>query len=65
MSRFFKNCGHLSKANACNLLSFPILTICFDLTEKKRFGQRLSAIKVSIKIFQFYSTLNLRLEKIS
>ena len=34
MSRFFKNCGHLSKATAGNLLSFLIIEIIITLIEK-------------------------------
>ena len=34
MSGFFKNCGHLFKVAACNLLSFPILIFSDGLTKK-------------------------------
>ena len=34
MSRFFKNCGHLSKPTADNLLPFPIFIKYFNFTEK-------------------------------
>ena len=64
MLRFFKNCGHLSKATACYLVSFPILTTCINLTEEKCFGQRLSVTRVGIKNFQFQSILNCRQEKV-
>ena len=53
MSRFFKNCVHLSKAISCNLLLFPIPKIRINLTEKKCFDQRLSVTRVRIKKFQF------------
>ena len=53
MSRFFKNFKHLSKATACNLLSFSILITCINLTEKTFFGQRLNVTRAKIKNFQF------------
>ena len=35
MLRFFKNCHRLSKPIVTNLLSLPILIICFKFTKNK------------------------------
>ena len=56
MPRLFKNCGHLSKATACNLLYFPRLILSINLT-KKVLWPAVEYKRVGIKNFQFLSTL--------